>query len=113
MAVLEFGAHANIFYMGMIVTWVQCIGISPFNRNIFSESDYTPGHVTDRPQPSDTQQWSVRVSTEDNGQVGDQQRDELTAVQSPIHSESNQDSIKKGSGHKEPNREEPTPKKTC
>ena len=29
----------------------QVSGIYPFNRNIFSEDEYMPGFVTDRPEP--------------------------------------------------------------
>ena len=53
-----------------------------------------PIHVSHEGNP---QQFSEQVSTENIGQVGDQQREDVTTVQSQIHSESNKDSTKKGS----------------
>ena len=66
------------------------IGIYPFNRNIFTDVEYAPSFVTDRPNPSSTVDEETTGTNPSNQSLNTTGADETASL--PVASASQDDS---------------------
>ena len=74
---------------GKIIKGFQVTGIYPFNRNIFTDVEYAPSFVTDRPNPSSTVDEETTGTNPSNQSSNTTGADEIASL--PVASTSQDD----------------------